>query len=103
MNRINVKGITVENVTGILLLIAALVNTVLQMFGVRTLPIEDSQISDLVSALFLVVTTLWNTWKNRNITTISQEVQQVADALRDGEIPEEEIRAWIEAVSTKEG
>lgn len=95
MNKINLKGITAEAVTGVLILIVALVNAVLQMFGVDTLPIEDDNISAIVSTVFLIVTALYNTWKNRNVTTISQEVQQIADALRNGEILEDEIKELV--------
>lgn len=95
MNKINVKGITAENVTGIFILLVALINAVLQMFGINTLPIEDVEISNIISTVFLIATTLWNTWKNRNITTISQEAQQIADALRDGELLESDVKELI--------
>lgn len=95
MNKINVKGITAENVAGIFILLVALINAVLQMFGINTLPIEDVEISNIISTVFLIATTLWNTWKNRNITTISQEAQQIADALRDGELLESDVKELI--------
>ena len=101
MNKINLKGVTSEAVTGILILVVALVNAVLQMFGVDTLPIDDENISAIVSTVFLIVTALWNTWKNRNVTTISQEVQQIADAVRNGEILEDDVKELINKIKTK--
>ena len=101
MNKINLKGITSEAVTGVLILVVALVNAVLQMFGVDTLPIDDENISAIVSTVFLIVTALWNTWKNRNVTTISQEVQQIADAVRNGEILEDDVKELISKIRTK--
>lgn len=95
MNKVNLKGITAENVTGVFILLIALINAVLQMFGVKTLPIEDGEISNIISTIFLIITTLWNTWKNRNLTTISQEVQQIADALRSGELLENDVKELI--------
>ena len=95
MNKVNLKGITGENVTGVFILLIALINAVLQMFGVKTLPIEDGEISNIISTIFLIITTLWNTWKNRNLTTISQEVQQIADALRSGELLENDVKELI--------
>ena len=95
MKKVNLKGITAETVTGVFILLIALINAVLQMFGIKTLPIEDGEISNIISTIFLIATTLWNTWKNRNITTISQEVQQIADAVRDGEILEEDVQELI--------
>ena len=101
MNKINLKGVTSEAVTGILILVVALVNAVLQMFGVDTLPIDDENISAIVSTVFLIATALWNTWKNRNVTTISQEVQQIADAVRNGEILEDDVKDLISKIRTK--
>lgn len=101
MNKINLKGVTSEAVTGVLILIVALVNAVLQMFGIDTIPIEDENITAIVSTVFLIITALWNTWKNRNVTTISQEVQQIADAVRNGEILEEDVRNLIDKIKTK--
>jgi len=96
MNKLNLKGVTSETVTGILILLVALTNSVLQIFGIKTLPIENEEVSNIVSTIFLIITTLWNTWKNRNFTQISQEVQQIADALRYGEILEEDIKDLID-------
>ena len=91
MNKINLKGITTEAVTGILILLLALVNATLQMFGINTLPIENDEVTNIVSTVFLIVTALWNTWKNRNISTASQVAQNITDAIKDGEILADDI------------
>lgn len=101
MKNINLKGVTAEAITGVLVLLVALINAVLQMFGINTLPIEDEEVSNIVSTVFLIVTALWNTWKNRNVTTISQEVQQIADAVRNGEILEDDVKKLISKIKTK--
>lgn len=95
MNKINLKGVTAENVTGIFILLVALTNAVLQMFGVNALPIEDGEVSNIISTVFLIGTTLWNTWKNRNITKVSQEAQQIADAIRNGELLEKDVKELL--------
>ena len=86
MKNINLKGVTAEAVTGVLVLLVALVNAVLQMFGINTLPIENGEVSEIVSTVFLIATTLYNVYKNRNITVASQKAQQVTDAIKAGEI-----------------
>ena len=101
MNKINLKGVTSEAVTGILILVVALVNAVLQMFGVDTLPIDDENISAIVSTVFLIVTALWNTWKNRNISTASQIAQEITDAIKSGEILADDVKAAIEKCKIK--
>lgn len=99
MSKINLKGITAEAVTGILILLVALINATLNMFGINTLPIENEEITNIVSTVFLIVTALWNTWKNRNITTISQEMQVITNAVKNGEILEDDIQALINKIN----
>ena len=98
MNKINLKGITSEAITNVFILMVALVNAILQMFGINTLPIESEEISIIISGVFLVGMALWNTWKNRNITTVAQEVQQIADAVKNGELLIEDVQALISKI-----
>ena len=55
MNKINLKGISSESVAGILILLLALVNATLQMFGINALPIENEEVTNIVSTVFLIV------------------------------------------------
>ena len=96
MNKINWKGITAETVTGVLVLLIALINAILQMLGIKTLPIENDEISTIVSGVFLIVATLYNTWKNRNLTSASQEAQQITNAIKSGEILIEDVTELID-------
>ena len=91
MKNINLKGVTKESLIGVALLVLSLVNAILQMFGFNTLPISNNQISEIVSTLFLIVMTLYNTYKNRNVTKASQKAQEVTDAIKNGEILIEDI------------
>ena len=95
MKNINLKGINAETVTGVLILLVALVNAVLQMFGINTLPIESDEVSNIVSTVFLIVTVIWNTYKNRNISTASQTAQQITNAIKNGEILVEDVNELI--------
>lgn len=96
MKKINLKGITAEAVTGVLVLLVALINAILQMFGYNTLPIADDNISNIVSIVFLIVTTLYNTYKNRNISTASQVAQNITDSIKNGEILIEDVNTLLE-------
>ena len=95
MNKINLKGVTAEAVTGVLILVVALINAVLQMFGINALPIENEEVSNIISTVFLISTALWNTWKNRNISTASQTAQHITDAIKNGEILVEDVNELI--------
>ena len=98
MNKVNLKGITPEVITGVIILLVALVNTILQIFNINILPIENDEISKIVSAFFLVVPTIWNTWKNRNITTLAQEMQQITDAVKNGEILVDDVKVILDRI-----
>ena len=95
MKNINLKGVNAETVTGVLILLVALINAVLQMFGINTLPIENEEVSNIVSTIFLIATAFWNTYKNRNISTASQTAQQITDAIKNGEILVEDVNELI--------
>lgn len=96
MKKLNLKGVTAEAATGIALLVLALINAVLQMFGMNVLPIQNDDISNIVSVIFLIVTAAWNTWKNRNFTKASQEAQALTDMIKNGEILIDQIEDVIQ-------
>lgn len=103
MKNINLKGINAETVTSVFILLLSLINAVLQIFGINTLPIENGEVSEIVSTLFLIVTVLWNTYKNRNISTAAQTAQQITDAIKNGEILVEDVNSLINKCKNKEG
>ena len=98
MNKINLKGITAETIAGILILLLALINATLQMFGINALPIENEEITNIVSTVFLIATALWNTWKNRNITTASQVAQNITDSIKNGELLVDDVDKLIKKI-----
>lgn len=100
MSKINLKGVTPETIAGVFILLIALTNTVLQMFKINTLPFEDETITNIVSTVFLIVTTLWNTWKNRNISSASQTAQNITNAIKNGEVLENDIKEIIKQLKS---
>lgn len=74
------------------------VNAVLQMFGYNTLPIADADVSEIVSTVFLIGATLYNTWKNRNVSSASQTGQKVVDAIKSGELLADEVEELLAKV-----
>ena len=100
--KINWKGITKENIIGVAVLLLALINAILQMLDIKTLPITNEQVSAVVSSVFLIATSLYNTYKNRNISSASQIAQQITDGIKEGELLEEEVKDIIEMLKNKE-
>lgn len=101
MNKINLKGITAENITGVLVLLVALVNATLQIFGIDTIPISNNEISEIVSTVFLISATLYNVYKNRNITAASQKAQDVTNALKSGELLIEDVEELLNKIKNR--
>ena len=92
------RGVTTENIVGILILLVALINAILQMFGIKTIPISNDEINNIVSTVFLIITTLYNTWKNRNFTKASQISQQITNCMKSGELLAEDVENIIEEI-----
>lgn len=101
MNRVNLKGATPEAVTSVFILLAALTNAILQMFGINILPVTNEDITNIISSVCLIVTALWNTWKNRNITSASQIAQNITDAIKSGELLEEDVAKIMNQVQKR--
>lgn len=98
MSKINLKGITKEALINVFILLLALVNAILQMLGLNILPIENKDLSEVISILFLIATTLYNTYKNRNVSTASQIAQQVTDSIKNGELLVDEVKELLNKV-----
>lgn len=101
VKKINLKGITAEAVSGVLILLIALINAILQMCGVNIIPINNETITEFISAAFLVITSLYNAYKNRNISTASQISQQLTDAMKDGTIAVEKVEELIAQINSR--
>lgn len=101
MSKINLKGINASAVARVLILILAITNAILQMLGYKVLPIENSAIEEIVSGIFLVAMTLYNTYKNLNVSTAAQTAQSVTDAIKNGEITVDQIKEVVEQLKNR--
>ena len=96
--KINLKGITKESVIGVVVLVVALVNAILQMFGLNTLPITNDDVSGIISTIFLIGSTAYSVYKNFNVTPASQTAQKVTDMIKNGEIAVDQVMDVIEKI-----
>ena len=101
MKKINLKGINAKSVAGVLILVVALVNAVLQMLGFDTLPISNEEVSTIVSSVFLIGSAIYTTYKNFNCSTASQTAQRVTDAIKQGEILVDDVDKLIDKCKNK--
>lgn len=77
--KINIKC-TKATVIRTVLLIAALINNFLTIRGHSVLPIDDEEITQVVSALFTGVTSIMAWWKNNSFT---EEAHKADSHLRE--------------------
>lgn len=56
--------------------IIALVNVILQMFDIKTLPIDNELVNEAVSVVFLLVGSLSAWWKNNSFTKSAIEADE---------------------------
>lgn len=99
--KMNLKGINKESIVGIVVLIVALVNAILQMLGIQTLPISNEDIDNAISIIFLIGSTIYSVYKNFNITPASQTAQKITDAIKNGEILIDQVEAIIDKCKTE--
>ena len=64
-----------------IVLVVALINQILVMMGLNTLPFDEQQITDGLSMLFTAVASVWAWWKNNSFT----KAAKAADAFLQNE------------------
>lgn len=65
-------------------LILALVNVTLEMFGKKVIPVSNEQISDVISVIFTIVTSLVAAWKNNSFTEEAIKADEYLKELKEG-------------------
>ena len=94
--KINLSGINKQSIVGVVILIVALVNAILQMLGIQTLPISNEEVDSVISIIFLIGSTVYSVYKNFNITPASQTAQKITDAIKNGEILIDQVEDIVE-------
>lgn len=62
------EQISVGTIIRTVCLILALVNLTLETFGKNVIPISDEQVSELITLIFTIVTSVAAFWKNNSFT-----------------------------------
>lgn len=78
------KNIKIDTVIRTICLVLALVNQGLTMAGVSPLPIEDEQVTELVTLLCTVVAAVWAWWKNNSFTPAAIMADEVMHDIKAG-------------------
>lgn len=79
------NGVSTPTIIRTVVLILALVNNCLTMAGLSPLPIEDEQLAELLSQIFMIGSALWAWWKNNSFTKAAQTGDAVMHAIKGGQ------------------
>lgn len=69
-----VAPISAATVTRLIIMLLAIVNMILQRFGINPLDFADADVSELVSDAWLVCSVLWTAWKNNDLSRSARTV-----------------------------
>lgn len=75
----NPKNNKTAGIIRLSVLVILLINQTLVSFGYNPLPFSDEQIYEAVSTVALVVSALYSTYRNTNLTTEAEEAQVVLE------------------------
>ena len=76
--------ITSGTIARTIVLFLALINQILTMCGVQTIPIAEGDINTLIATGFTVVTAVVAWWKNNSFTKAAIRGDEVKNALQEG-------------------
>ena len=71
-----------ETIIRTVLQLVAIINIILQMTGKNTLPFTDDEISQFISLVFLICTSIATWWKNNSFTKNAIEADKLLDQLK---------------------
>ncbi len=77
MKKINLKGVSKQTWVRTIVLILALVNQALVMFGVTDNEVELETWTRYATYIFTVISAIWSWWKNNSFTQKAQEADAV--------------------------
>ena len=66
-------------------LVLALINNLLTLFGKSPLPIDSDTVTNVISFLFTTGAALWAWWKNNSFTLPAIRADEYLQKLREGE------------------
>lgn len=66
-----------ETIIRTVLLLLGLINMILTNTGHTVLPIEDEQVTTIVSDVYLIIVSLWAWWKNNSFTQAALKADEV--------------------------
>lgn len=76
MRKINLKGVSAQTWVRTIVLVLALFNQALVMFGITDNEVELETWTRYATYIFTVVSSVWSWWKNNSFTQKAQEADK---------------------------
>ncbi|MFZ7120196.1 MAG: phage holin [Eubacteriaceae bacterium] len=73
----DLENVSKETWVRTIVLLIALVNQGLQLFGVNTLPFTGEEVANVITIILTVISAIWSWWKNNSFTTLAQEADKI--------------------------
>ncbi len=80
------RNVSTGTIIRTICLILALVNNCLTMAGHSPLPIEDEQLTNLLSQLFTIAASVWTWWKNNSFTQAAIVADEIMHDIKAGNV-----------------
>ncbi len=77
MKKLNLRGVSAQTWVRTVVLIIALINQALVVFGITKTEVEIETWTQYVSYAFTVITAVWSWWKNNSFTLKAQEADNI--------------------------
>jgi SPP1 family holin len=77
MRKLNLRGVSAQTCVRTTVLIIALLNQALVVFGITKTEVELETWTQYVSYAFTVITAVWSWWKNNSFTLKAQEADHI--------------------------
>lgn len=77
MKKLNLRGVSAQTWVRTVVLLLALINQALVVFGITKTEVEIETWTQYVSYAFTVITAVWSWWKNNSFTLKAQEADNI--------------------------
>ena len=76
-----------ETIARTIVLVIALINMILNIFGIAPIEIREDMIYHAVTALFVIGAAIWTWWKNNSFTKEAKTADEILRLMREDGIP----------------
>jgi SPP1 family holin len=75
-----------DTIARTIILVIALLNQVLAIFGKQAFPVTEDQVYQVISLVATIGTAIWAWWKNNSFSHAAIEGDKIKDAIKSGDL-----------------